>query len=633
MNVSKYSKVDQNILLEYIYDDSNLISEPYNIIVNIKDGVNSFISASSSATNNIESNQLFLIDPVSNNYGIMNTSYYSFLQQQNYSASTPIQYDTIKIHLPINYTFGQYIGCYAKVYTYGYDNKTLFEISNFYFDLTNVSKSYLLNYTAPPLLFQEKLWGKYLQINIPSVNALSSQRTNNVATLNSINSNLTNGMGLSITSPVFIDFHFINTSQTINNVTTYLLAPTVTTTIPQTPDYQQLGLNIQHATDGDYFQIYGTYNGSAAGLDLFIQNALTNGSNYTIQYNITMFEQNIQGQTTTIVVSQNFDQPIEYRPIIKYSTTTAIIDVEMNLIDSVNNSSITREASYGMLQDEVAKYSLNLSKINLKNANKPIIYNTRSSGLLNGGMGNANGSSGSGLSNGSGASNITIQSVNIPYPVLADKAHIIAKSTNVINQDGTVFYGLGQIMINIFPFDNVIQFIIAQNVVKSSLSLNNATSIEYLDMSSMGDIEMEFTNSTNTISIPIYQSIGLTQSNLAIGQAVFLIPQTQITNIRNIYNTGNNVFYITSTSNNTTTVIYTGLYQMYDSITNINDLNSNVPTVTPSANTTPSIIDDPTATLQTAIVTRKLVSDANQAPPIQAKPGSQYYTSGTVSNG
>ena len=106
MNVSKYSKVDQNILLEYIYDDSNLISEPYNIIVNIKDGVNSFISASSSATNNIESNQLFLIDPVSNNYGIMNTSYYSFLQQQNYSASTPIQYDTLKIHLPINYTFG-----------------------------------------------------------------------------------------------------------------------------------------------------------------------------------------------------------------------------------------------------------------------------------------------------------------------------------------------------------------------------------------------------------------------------------------------------------------------------------------------------------------------------------------------
>jgi acetamidase/formamidase len=78
-----------------------------------------------------------------------------------------------------------------------------------------------------------------------------------------------------------------------------------------------------------------------------------------------------------ITVTDNFNETIEYRPIIKYSTTTAIIDVEMRLIDAVDDSYIIRRASYGMLQDEVSKYSLRLMKINLSNAAKPKIYNIK----------------------------------------------------------------------------------------------------------------------------------------------------------------------------------------------------------------------------------------------------------------
>jgi hypothetical protein len=36
MKVSKYFNIDPNILIEYIYDDSNLIGEPYNILYNTK---------------------------------------------------------------------------------------------------------------------------------------------------------------------------------------------------------------------------------------------------------------------------------------------------------------------------------------------------------------------------------------------------------------------------------------------------------------------------------------------------------------------------------------------------------------------------------------------------------------------
>ena len=47
--------------------------------------------------------------------------------------------------------------------------------------------------------------------------------------------------------------HFIDNIQTINTVQTYLLGSNLTTTIPQTPEYEKLGLVIEHSKNGDFF--------------------------------------------------------------------------------------------------------------------------------------------------------------------------------------------------------------------------------------------------------------------------------------------------------------------------------------------------------------------------------------------
>ena len=57
--ISKYIKLDKNILLEYIYNDSNLISEPYSILVNSKYKTNAYMGNPSSITGNDINNQLF----------------------------------------------------------------------------------------------------------------------------------------------------------------------------------------------------------------------------------------------------------------------------------------------------------------------------------------------------------------------------------------------------------------------------------------------------------------------------------------------------------------------------------------------------------------------------------------------
>jgi len=617
MKISKYAKVHRDVLFEYVYNDGNLISEQYKVLVNIKDGIKSFLSTDTSGTNNIKLNQLFKIDPVANKFGKVDPTYYSFLQEKDYSAGIPVRYDTIKLHLPINYTFGEYIGAYIKVYTYGYDNRNLFELCNFYFDMSDISQSYLLNYTSPPLLFQEKLWGKNLTIEIPSVSEIAAQRVDNRAKENSINSNLTDGIGLSLTSPIFVDFHFINKSQTLNGVTTYLLSPKTTITVPQTPEFEQLGLKIDHSINGDLFEIYGTYNDTIAELKTFIDNSATLGNKYQIEYSITMYEQNIKGKTLRVRVDENFNEKIEYRPIIKYSTTTAIIDVEMKLIDTVDDSFVIRRASYGMLQDEVSKYSLNLSKINLRNASKPKIYNTRVGSSLFGdaNTGVGSGKSGSGNGNGSSAdgfsgTNITIQPIKVPFPVLIDKFNIVGKSENVVFQKNK-FYGLGKLLINVFPFDNVINFVIAQNIAEGS------NTIKYLDMSNMGDIQLEFKNTVIEVKVPIYREA---ENNLSIGQVVFKVTKNKISDIRKIYDGGTNVFYITSTTGDITTVIYSGLFKMYDSSSNINEMNQNLPSAI-GISGNPNIIEDSSsANKEKAIVTRKIIGkNSDKATPPKKK--------------
>jgi hypothetical protein len=644
--ISKYVKLDKDILLEYIYNDGNMIGDQYKILIDSRDNRRSYIAGDLSSTGNTnikgQENQLFRLDQVSGRYGIVNPDYYSYLQYKEFGASIPVRHDTIKVHIPINWTFGEHLGFYIRVYGFDETNTNPFEISNFYFDMTNVSQQYLLNYSAPPLLFQEKLWGKTISIEVPAINEVAAQRTNNLPKENSINSNLTNGFGLSITAPIFIDFYFIDGIQKINGITSYILANKVTTTIPQAPEFERLALVVEHSTQGDFFEIYGTYNDNIAEFKKFIDDSVKMGHRYYVQYNITTYEQNIRGKTTTVTVHDGFNESIEYRPIIKFSTTSAIIDVEMRLIDSVDDSYILRRASYGMLQDEVSKYSTNMLKINLVNASKPKVYNVKNAidasllGVTNamgrttnprgrvnqmassgagfnvgiavnkGDLGSGNGfgagiganggagfgGNGNGSGNGLGGNGIQIQEIKVPYPVLIDKFNIIGKSENSIFNNNT-FYGNAKMQIKIYPYDNIVKFIIASG---------DPMKPDYLDMTAMGEIKLAFRNDNTTEEFSLL--IESTEINLKLGQIVFKIPQSKVLSIKKIYESGVNLFYIISSTQGNVSVVYTGLFQIFDNLANVSTLNKDSVT----EGNTPTINQDPKLPKDTAVVTRKLIT-------------------------
>ena len=544
MQVSKYLNVDKDILIEYIYDDGNLISEPYKILVNSKETSNSYVAGESTITKNSTSNQLFRIEAVNNVWGVVDPNTYSFLQLKDYSAGIPIRHDRIKVHVPINYTFGEYFGFHIKIYTFDYTNRSTYEISNFYWDITNTDTSGFLEFNSPALFVNQKLWGKSIEFNIPSVSVLSSQRESGATTANSINFNLTNGFGLSVNTPIFIEFSFITQKTEISGLRRYTLGSKIETVVPQIPEFENIAVMIEESNKGDFFEIYGTFNGSPAEFDYFIENSRYTGNVYNVEYTVTIFEQNIRGKSLKFYVDSDFSEKIEFRPIIKFSTTTAIISVEMRLIDIISNSEITRRASYGMLQDQVSKYSLNLTKINLINANKPKIYNIKSPvgvGIF------------SGETFDIGVREIRIEPVKVPFPVFVERFNVVAKSNSssvVIGQD--TFYSNGALEILIYPFDNIIKFIIADKISDEE--------IEYLDLTTSSDVKLVFKNDQITAQFSLFMESG--EVDLERGVVVFKINSNRINDIKKIYNSNQKFFYITTSNEGTTTQIYTGIFEL-----------------------------------------------------------------------
>lgn len=549
--ISKYIKLDKNILVEYIYDDSNLISTPYQLLINTKDNISSYVSGSD-GTMNSNRNQLIPIDKIIGKYGkLSDIGEYPFLQEKDYGNTMPLRHDTINIHLPTNYNFGEYLGMYLRVYTHDITNDTRVDLSNFYFDITDIDSLSDLQFNAPPLYFQETFWGKRLSVNIPSMYEISRQKTNFSPTPNSLNYYLSNGRGLSDSSPIFMEFYFIKKANVINGVKTYLIGNQTVASVPQSPEFEGLSLMIEHSQNGDFFEIYGTYKDSITEFKRFIDDSVYTGNRYHVQYNITIYEQNIRGKSLNVYLSDNFTDKVEYRPIIKYSTTTAIIDVEMKLIDINDGSMITRRASRGLLQDEVSKYSLKMIKINLENANKPKIYNIIGSDNITNNINNR-------------VNRSQLQIVKVPYPVMIESHKVVAKTENIM-YGSEYFYGIGQMKLMLYPFDNIVKIILADKI--------DTNKVNYLDLSSSNAVNMIFKDGTSDITIPLYEESG--EVNLQSGVLVFNISSDVIPTLTKIYNSGKNLFYITSSSNSITTSIYSGLFQIYDSKDNVDDLDFN----------------------------------------------------------
>jgi hypothetical protein len=171
---------------------------------------------------------------------------------------------------------------------------------------------------------------------------------------------------------------------------------------------------------------------------------------------------------------------------------------------------------------------------------------------------------------------------------------------------GKLFYGLGKVQIILYTFDNIVQFFMARDV--TTTASQTTSSPEYLDLTNVGEIKMVIKNQQTSLDFPLYtesQAI-----DLSIGQIVFRIPADKMGDVRKIFDSGVNIFYVTATNNSLQTVIYSGLFTIFDSPENINNLNNQQADIQAAAlGGEPAIVSEVEPTkVGTALVTRRIVA-------------------------
>lgn len=553
MRISKFIKVDKDVLLEWIYDDDNFIAEDYRIIIDTLKDTRAFSQTENTGvipntTNNESEKQLFSLDVATNKWGIVDsnpdTNRYTFLQFQQFPGNVPHRYDIIRLHFPVNYTFKDKIGCLLNVNLMTSDQTKRYPLTNYHYDQTDPNRSVSeMTLAAPPFLFQEVLWGKYIEISVPSpstvINDVEISGGNRVPRDGGIHKNLVEDdvNVLSNETPIFINFSFLTKRQEQLSQVSYLTTEPFSTSLPVTPEFEQLGLKIEPSTQGDFFEIFGTFNGTISEFNKFIDVSRTQGKNYYVLYEICTFEKNIKTSNVTFSQFDNFDSPIDFRPIIKFSTTTATIDVTMKLVDAADDSIILRRGSYSMLQDEVALYSKNLTKIDVRDTFKPKVYNAKPDQIN--------------LQIGSGVGNKQI--VNVPFAVMYERFNIVTRNKNEEVND-TTWYGIGIQQILLYEQDNVIKFAIGKGTDEDG--------IIPFQIPEGTPVFLQFKSSKKLVEAPLFYEGG--EINLAGGIVVFRILSSQMDLIKEIKKDGFDQFYITfKPENGVETLIYPGRFLLY----------------------------------------------------------------------
>jgi hypothetical protein len=562
---SKRVKVHPDVLLEYIFDDSNYKSEDYNIITNLKEKTKSYLSES---TINNQENSLFLVDPILSKYSNVDTDNFNFIRKQNYFTS-PIVNDKLKIYLPSGFDFySDYIGFYVNVYTYGYDNNTKYSLTNFYYTKDNIDSIKLFDLPTP-FYFDEKFWVRSIDIEFPSIDAISTDRiiSGNVngPKPDTINDNLTYGEGLSINAPIFIDFTFITSTQTVLDVPYYYTGDLYSVSLAQTPEFTELGVSVLESTQGDYFEIYGTYLGSNENMDEFAYKQEITGNQIQLEYIINLFEENILTTTQTYQVTENFTQKILYRPVIQFSNTTASIDVELRIVSLIDGSYISKFGSLG-ITDNINKYGLRLTQLNLsEGVINSEIFNLKVNNTMTGGSG----------------VDSYVDVMKVPYPVMIDKYRILTKTTNATLNQTNDYVTNGLLEVLITPFDNIIQFNIAQDINSDG----DPIPYDLSSLSTNSNLKMVFKSDSEKLEKePFYEA----ENNYEIGILSYKIQEKDNKLLKRIYDKGYDNFYLVVTADGVNTQLYSGKYIFYEDVTFVQD---NQLTETTTTGTTESTSD------------------------------------------
>lgn len=377
---SKFIQINPQILLEYIYTDSInpdvYESDEYGIeLLNNKyNNVNYVYSTDSSGFNNVRDTAVTPINAANTKYVLLNKdlpiSYNDYDDNltgtvdliAEFVPELSIEYDTIKLHLISGFNFLDYEGYIFEINLSQLNNKYSNILSQKYLS-TDFS---LLN--PNPMLVGDKLYTNYLEYKIPAFNYIYNSWVSNKTDDNTLGYKLSNGFGYSESTKINMTVKGIYESYTENSFLFFKAREINNISLNKRDDFENLSAFIEESINGDYFELYGKFNGDIYADFMSNLNQRTN-ADHVVFHEIVVKEQIennfIETSRQSFVQQDSFEVPILFRPIILNSNIAVSYSIEyqLRIFNKNDNSQIIKKSQ--LISTDVRKYGRKITKLNL----------------------------------------------------------------------------------------------------------------------------------------------------------------------------------------------------------------------------------------------------------------------------
>jgi hypothetical protein len=469
------------------------------------------------------------------------------------SALTPVLtgdvqavwYDTIRLHLRTGYSFSGrgYDGFLFQTKVkrnsgvYNYFNSTVY-LNTSNFEIQNPN----------PFILGESSYSKYIEIKVPSLVQMFTPATNEDFKNTFFGASGTNS--IPTTANYEFDFKLIDSKVNLGGYDYINVAEGKSLILAQEDEYTDISINVEHATDGDYFKIYGTYNGNQPAFENYITGRIaTSGDDITIFYEVQVAEQlglnYINTFNNTFTQTSNYDEAIVFRPVILNSSVSSnfLLSVNMRIYNETDNTQIVKTAS--LIYAQPKKYGKKLLKLALNSNFAPsVVYNTLPNTSVNRELNQF-------------VNSIRPSVGETKYvPVALDTYRIMAGSTSVTVDGATVndttsmdYKKEGDGIINLSKVsDNYVKFKIAQPDGDSMKSISLVNAEDLILIIKSGTIEQQISHD------PSFPGV-----DLGVGEVFFKVPKSVAVRFdQSDTNQNADKFYINIKNGSTESLLYYG---------------------------------------------------------------------------
>tara|TARA_A100001037_G_scaffold303591_1_gene337995 strand:- start:12881 stop:14881 length:2001 start_codon:yes stop_codon:yes gene_type:complete len=482
---------------------------------------------------NVEENKYALLDSTNtfiNDPSWSGSDSADLLQNQSDAtlAINHIRYDKIRLHLRSGFSFASrgYEGFLFELKT----DRTS-GIQNFLTQIVYLNTSNFEIKNPKPFILSETLYNSFIEIKVPTFIGQYQEFEDFFYGDNTVGSS-----DLSSTSNFNATFKLIDAVEDTTGIDYFYTGEEQNFVISREDEFQDFAVVIEEATDGDYFKLYGEKDGSAADFEQYIINRITESSDdISVIFDITVFENVgvgfIETYNTSITQVQDFEEPIEFRPIIKNANTASsfAIDVVMRIYNQTDNTQIVKNAS--LTYNNAAKYGKRLMKVNISStANLTRVYNTLPDLQA--------------TRNVAQVLNNALPKAPVKYaPTFVERVDVVVDSENVAIEDGLIS-GLGKTStLSISPFDTYIKF---------TVSKTDGDELKGVSFTNLKNVKLTFSSGMSFNNITSFKDI-----DMGKGEVLFQINKANATKLKGL---ADKSYYISIDNGSTETLVYRGEY-------------------------------------------------------------------------